>query len=57
MNFIECIFPQVRGYRLVKRGLQRKLAEIENDRKNAHFQLPEMSSIVSETIRLETKSQ
>ncbi len=37
---------QVRGYRLVKKSLQRRLAEIESDRKNAHYQLPEMCNVI-----------
>ena len=33
---------QVRGYRLVKRSLQRCLVDIENDRKAAHVDEPYM---------------
>ncbi len=47
--------PQVRGYRTLKLGLQRRLAEIEHERKNAHFKLPEMTGIVNDMLRYKNR--
>ena len=37
-----CSFFQVRGFRLIKKSLQRRLAEIEHERKMAHHEEPYM---------------
>jgi len=41
----------VRGYRNIKKGLQRKLSEIEADRRQSHFQLPELGKIAHEIVK------
>ncbi len=47
----------VRGYRVIKKGLQRRLAEIEHDRRSAHYALPMAPDALWASLRSEAHVQ